>query len=59
MPATPLRNVRIEDDIWYPAMRRAEAEGRALSEVVREILREYGRGQLTSALAECRPPRRV
>lgn len=36
------RAVRVEDGIWYSAMRRAEREGKALSEVIREFLREYG-----------------
>ena len=39
--ATPLRNVRIDDDLWNRAQARADNEGRALSAVIRDLLREY------------------
>jgi hypothetical protein len=45
MPA-PKKNrvVRVEDPTWDAAMRRADAEGVKLSEIVRGWLREYARG---------------
>lgn len=38
---TPLRNVRVPDDVWQPAKERAEANGETVSEVVRRALVEY------------------
>lgn len=38
---TPLRNVRVPDELWDAARQRAEAEGRHVSDVVREALRKY------------------
>lgn len=35
---TTLRNVRIDDDLWEAAQAKAEAEGRDVSKVVRELL---------------------
>ncbi len=37
----PLRNVRIEDQLWQAAQARAEAEGKYLSEVIRELLQGW------------------
>ena len=37
----PLRNVRIEDQLWQAAQERAEAEGKYLSEVIRELLQAW------------------
>ena len=38
---TPLRAIRVEDELWYAALAKAEAEGRALSEVIRELLERW------------------
>lgn len=38
---TPLRNVRIDDDLWQTAKARAAANGEGLSEVIRRKLTEY------------------
>jgi hypothetical protein len=38
---TPQRQVRIPNDVWYGAARKAEAEGTTASAVVRRLLREW------------------
>ncbi|MDH6282833.1 ribbon-helix-helix protein, CopG family [Prescottella agglutinans] len=38
---TTLRNIRISDELWEAAKLRAEAEGRTVSDVVREALTAY------------------
>ena len=38
---TPLRNVRVPDDLWNAALAKARAEGRSLSEVLVAYLRRY------------------
>jgi hypothetical protein len=38
---TTLRNIRIPDDLWDAVLRKAEAEGRNASEVVREYLEKW------------------
>jgi hypothetical protein len=40
---TPLQNLRCERDLWSSAMAKARAEGRTLSDVIREFLRAYVR----------------
>lgn len=40
-PKTPVRTVRVEDEIWEPAKAQAKSEGRNLSEVIRELLAEW------------------
>lgn len=40
-PKTPLRTIRVDDDLWRKAQQRAEAEGRTVSDIVREALRKY------------------
>lgn len=40
-PKTPLRNFRIPDVEYVPAIEKAKAEGTTLTAVVREKLREY------------------
>lgn len=42
-PKTPQRSVRVPDEIWQAARERADAEGRSLSEVVREALAAYAK----------------
>lgn len=34
-------NIAIHDDLWEPAMAKAQAEGRSLADVIRELLREF------------------
>ena len=38
---TPLRNVRVDDELWSAAQEKARGEGRTLSVVVVELLRGY------------------
>jgi hypothetical protein len=38
---TPLRNVRIEDAIWEPALAVATKRGESLSKVMRDALVRY------------------
>lgn len=38
---TPLRNVRVPDEVWDAARARAESEGTTVSAVVLAALREY------------------
>lgn len=44
---TTIRGIRIPDDLWDAARRKAEAEGRNLSEIIREALQEYVDGRDT------------
>jgi hypothetical protein len=41
---TPLRSLRIPDDVWSPALARARREGTTLTAVVIRFLTRYGRG---------------
>ena len=38
---TPLRNVRVADDLWQAAMSKALDRGETLSEVIRRALEKY------------------
>lgn len=40
---TPLRNIRVADDLWAAALKKADKEGRegGISEVIREALEQY------------------
>lgn len=38
---TPNRTVRVPDEVWEEAKRKAESEGRNVSDVVNECLRRY------------------
>ena len=38
---TPLRNVRVDDDLWQAAKAKAEAEGTTLTAVILEALRRF------------------
>lgn len=44
MAATPLRNVRISDEIWQAAKDRADERGENLSDVIRRGLEDYANG---------------
>lgn len=41
MAATPIRNVRVPDDVWQAAVERAATEGTTVSAVILGALREY------------------
>ena len=43
-PKTPLRNVRVPDDLWDAAMSKALDRGENLSEVIRRALEKYVKG---------------
>lgn len=43
-PKTPLRNFRIPDVEYTPALEKAKSEGTNLTSVVRGLLREYVEG---------------
>ncbi len=38
---TPRRTVRVPDDVWRPAARKARDNGENLSEVIRRALADY------------------
>ena len=38
---TPLRNVRVADDLWQAAMAKAAERGETLSDVLRRALEKY------------------
>jgi hypothetical protein len=38
---TPVRNLRVVDEVWLPALEKARAEGRTLTEVIVTYLRRY------------------
>jgi hypothetical protein len=38
---TPLRNIRVAEDLWNAAKEKAEAEGRTLTGVIVDYLRRY------------------
>lgn len=38
---TPLRNVRVADDLWQAAMTKAAERGETLSDVIRGALERY------------------
>lgn len=41
---TPLRNVRVPEDIWQAAKARAKTEGTTVTAVVVAALRKYAKG---------------
>lgn len=42
MANTPQRSIRVSDDIWQKALRRAEQEGITLTALLVKVLDEYG-----------------
>ncbi len=38
---TPVRNIRVSDALWKPAMAKAKAEGTTLTEVITRFLIRY------------------
>ncbi|WP_338182971.1 hypothetical protein [Jatrophihabitans sp.] len=43
-PKTPKHGVRVSDDIWQAALRRAHGNGETLTAVIVRFLVRYGRG---------------
>ncbi|WP_082748397.1 YlcI/YnfO family protein [Nocardioides jensenii] len=43
-PATPVRSVRVPDELWDQVKRRADDEGKSLTQVVLDALRQHVRG---------------
>lgn len=39
---TPVRNLRVPEDIWRAAQEQAKADGRTLTDVIVAYLRRYG-----------------
>jgi hypothetical protein len=46
---TPVRNLRVPDERWLPALAKAEAEGRTLTEVIDGFLGDYAGKPITGA----------
>jgi hypothetical protein len=46
-PGTTLRNVRVPDDLWDAALRRAQADQTNVSEVLRDLLAAWVDGTIT------------
>lgn len=42
-PKTPLRSMRIPDDVWAAAQKRAAERGETVTAVIVRALRRYGR----------------
>lgn len=40
-PKTPLRNVRVPDELWQAALLKAQDRGETVSDVVRRALERY------------------
>lgn len=40
-PKTPTRTLRVSDDLWQQALKKAEARGETLSDVMRKALQRY------------------
>lgn len=41
MMATPLRNIRVEDDLWRRLRERAERDGTDASAIIRRLITDY------------------
>lgn len=52
---TPVRNLRVVDEVWKPALDRAQADGRTITEVITQFLRWWLR--IPGAKLPERPPR--
>lgn len=53
MPKTPLRNIRIDDELWDAAKATAEKNGETVTQVIRRALSAYvkGNGAVLAVLA--------
>lgn len=40
-PKTPLRNVRVADELWHAAQEKAEKQEETVSDVIRRALEQY------------------
>lgn len=40
-PRTPVRGIRIHDDVWNAAQKRASAEGTTMTAVITKFVEEY------------------
>ena len=40
-PATPNRTIRVPDEVWEPALVKAHAEGKTLTEVIVKALEAF------------------
>ena len=49
---TPLRNVRVPDEVWLPAMERSRLDGTNLTAVIVAHLRSYGAGMVPAGVQE-------
>lgn len=38
---TPVRNLRVPDELWQPALAKAQAEGTTLTDVIKQYLTRY------------------
>ena len=47
---TPLRNIRVPDEVWKPALDNARHEGTDLTKVIVAYLRQYNRRHERAAL---------
>lgn len=52
---TPVRNLRVSDAIWKPALAKAKGEGRSLTEVIIGFLRQY----IADQPEQAKPPERA
>ena len=41
---TPLRSIRVPDDVWQAAKREAARRGETVTDAILRYLRRYGRG---------------
>ena len=51
-PRTPIRGVRIADDLWIAVQQLAKAEGRTASDLVRGLLEQYVAGEILAPSPE-------
>lgn len=42
-PKTPMRSVRISDDVWEAAKTKAAEKGESMTDVIRKALESYAR----------------
>lgn len=40
-PKTPVRGLRVDDDLWHAAQEKAKAEGRTMTDVLVAYLKRY------------------
>jgi hypothetical protein len=49
---TPIRNLRVPDELWQAAQQRADAEGLNVSEVIRSLLQAWVEGLIDFEVAD-------